>query len=81
MRLKSLGADLIVHFGHAKMVKHESIPTIYVEARATVNVDEAVGKSLSLLKDYTTVGLATSVQHLQALNQAREILRLSREKM
>ncbi len=74
---EELGADLIVHFGHAKMVKHESIPTIYVEARATVNVDEAVGKSLSLLKDYTTVGLVTSVQHLQALNQAREILTLA----
>ena len=71
---EGLGVDLIVHFGHAKMVKDEPIPTIYVEARATVTVDEAVEKSLPLLKDYTTVGLATSVQHLQALNQAREIL-------
>ena len=69
-----LGVDLIVHFGHAKMVKHEQIPTIYAEARATVTVDEAVEKSLPLLKNYTTVGLTTSVQHLQALNQAREIL-------
>jgi 2-(3-amino-3-carboxypropyl)histidine synthase len=71
---EGLGVDLIVHFGHAKMVKHEPIPTIYVEARATVTVDEAVEKSLPLLKDYTIVGLATSVQHLQALNHAREIL-------
>jgi 2-(3-amino-3-carboxypropyl)histidine synthase len=71
---EGLGVDLIVHFGHAKMVKHESIPTIYVEARTTVTVDMAVEQSLALLKDYTTVGLATSVQHLQMLNQAREIL-------
>ena len=71
---EGLGVDLIVHFGHAKMVKHEQIPTIYAEARATVTVDEAVEKSLPLLKNYTTVGLTTSVQHLQALNQAREIL-------
>jgi 2-(3-amino-3-carboxypropyl)histidine synthase len=71
---EGLGVDLIVHFGHARMVKHESIPTIYVEARATVTVDSAVEQSLALLKDYTTVGLATSVQHLQMLNQAREIL-------
>ena len=71
---EGLGVDLIVHFGHAKMVKYEPIPTIYVEARATVMVDNAVEKSLTLLKDYTTVGLATSVQHLQTLNQAREIL-------
>jgi 2-(3-amino-3-carboxypropyl)histidine synthase len=71
---EGLGVDLIVHFGHAKIVKREPIPTIYVEARATITVDKAVEKSLPLLKDYTTVGLATSVQHLQALNQAREIL-------
>jgi 2-(3-amino-3-carboxypropyl)histidine synthase len=71
---EGLGVDLIVHFGHAKMVKHESVPTIYVEARATVTVDKAVEQSLPLLSGYTTVGLATSVQHLQALNQASEIL-------
>lgn len=71
---EGLGVDLIVHFGHAKMVKHESVPTIYVEARATVTVDKAVEQSLPLLSGYTTVGLATLVQHLQALNQAREIL-------
>ena len=71
---ESLGVDLIVHFGHSKLVKHEQIPTIYVEARATVTVEKAVKKSLPLLSKYGKIGLATSVQHLQALNQAREIL-------
>jgi len=71
---EGLGVDLIVHFGHAKMVKHEAVPTIYVEARATVTVDEAVEKALPLLNDFTIIGLATSVQHLQTLNQARDIL-------
>ncbi len=71
---ESLGVDLIVHFGHSKLVKHEPIPTIYVEARAAVTVEKAVKKSLPLLSKYGKVGLATSVQHLQALNQAREIL-------
>jgi 2-(3-amino-3-carboxypropyl)histidine synthase len=37
-------------------------------------VDKAVEQSLPLLNGYITIGLATSVQHLQALNQAREIL-------
>ena len=71
---ESLGVDLIVHFGHAKLVKHEQIPTVYVEARATVTVEAAVEKSLPLLRNYAKIGLATSVQHLQTLNQAREIL-------
>ena len=71
---ESLGVDLIVHFGHSKLVKHEQIPTIYVEARATVKVDAALEQSLLLLSNYTKIGLATSVQHLQVLNQTRELL-------
>ena len=41
---------------------------------STVPVDKAVEKALPLLSKYVKIGLATSVQHLQALNQAREIL-------
>jgi 2-(3-amino-3-carboxypropyl)histidine synthase len=70
----SLGADLVVHFGHSKLVKHEPVPTIYVEARAAVNVNEALEKSLPLLEKYSKIGLATSVQHLQTLNETREFL-------
>jgi 2-(3-amino-3-carboxypropyl)histidine synthase len=69
-----LGADLIVHFGHSKLVKHEQVPTLYVEARATATIDNAVAKALPLLSKYSKIGLATSVQHLQVLNLARELL-------
>jgi 2-(3-amino-3-carboxypropyl)histidine synthase len=70
----SLGVDLIVHFGHAKLVKHSQIPTLYVEARATVAIDQAVEQALLLLSKYCKIGLAASVQHLQTVNQARDIL-------
>jgi 2-(3-amino-3-carboxypropyl)histidine synthase len=69
-----LGIDLIVHFGHAKLMKHEQVPTVYVEARATVTVAEAVEKSVPLLGKYAKIGLATTVQHVQTLDEAREIL-------
>jgi 2-(3-amino-3-carboxypropyl)histidine synthase len=71
---ESLGVDLIVHFGHARLVRYERVPTIYIEARATVNVEEAVGKALSLLKKWHRIGLATTVQHVQALDTVRELL-------
>ncbi len=71
---QSLGVDLVVHFGHSKLVKHEQVPTIYVEARAAVNVNEAVEKALPLLANFSKIGLATSVQHLQTLNETREFL-------
>ncbi|MEM2099286.1 MAG: diphthamide biosynthesis enzyme Dph2 [Candidatus Bathyarchaeia archaeon] len=69
-----LGVDLIVHFGHAKLVKHESVPTIYVEARATAIVDEVVRQAIPLLGGWSKIGLATTVQHVQMLDNVREIL-------
>jgi 2-(3-amino-3-carboxypropyl)histidine synthase len=69
-----LGIDLIVHFGHAKLLKHEPVPTVYVEARATVTVAEALKKAVPLLNKYGKIGLATTVQHVQTLDEAREIL-------
>jgi 2-(3-amino-3-carboxypropyl)histidine synthase len=71
---ETLGTDLIVHFGHARMLKHEKVPTVYVEARAAVAVVEAVEKSLPLLKDWSKIGLATTVQHIQLLDEVRESL-------
>ena len=71
---ESLKADLIIHFGHSKLAKHETIPTIYVETRATISVAEALEKSIPLLGDYSKIGLATTVQHIQTLDQVREIL-------
>lgn len=70
----SLDADLVIHFGHSKLVKHEPVATIYVEARAAANVNQAVEKALPLLSSYSKIGLATSVQHLQTLNETRELL-------
>ncbi len=71
---EDLDVDLIIHFGHARLLKHEKIPTLYLEARATVPVDEAVVSSLPLLSGYTRIGLATTVQHVQTLDAVREIL-------
>jgi 2-(3-amino-3-carboxypropyl)histidine synthase len=70
---ESLGVDLIVHFGHAKLVISK-IPTVYVEARSTAVVKEAVEKALPLLSKYRKIGLATTVQHLDTLKQARTML-------
>src|SRR3972149_4824540 len=71
---EGLGVDLIIHFGHAKLVTHEQVPTVYVEARATVTVDAAVEESIPLLSKWSKIGLATTVQHVQTLVDAREIL-------
>ncbi len=71
---ESLGADLIVHYGHAKSLKYEPVPTVYIEARSTVDVNEAVQKALPMLEKWRRIGLTTTVQHVQTLDAAREIL-------
>jgi 2-(3-amino-3-carboxypropyl)histidine synthase len=71
---ENLNVDLIVHFGHARMLRHEKVPTVYVETRATVAVDEAVEKSIPLLSNWSKIGLATTVQHIQLLDEVRERL-------
>ncbi|MEM3823327.1 MAG: diphthamide biosynthesis enzyme Dph2 [Candidatus Bathyarchaeia archaeon] len=71
---ESLGADLIIHYGHSKFLKHGRVPVVYIEARATLSVDEAIGKALSLLERWQKIGLTTTVQHVQALDGARELL-------
>ena len=71
---ESLGVDMTIHYGHSKLMKHERVPTIYVEARAAVNVDGTVEKALSMMKHWRNIGLATTVQHVQTLDVVREIL-------
>lgn len=71
---ESLGADLIIHYGHSKLFKYERVPTVYVEARAALNVDGAVKKALSMLKNWQKIGLTTTVQHVQTLDAVKEIL-------
>jgi len=71
---ESLGVDLIVHYGHSKLLKYERVPTIYIEARATVNVNGVVEKALPMLEDWQKIGLTTTVQHVQTIDDVREIL-------
>ncbi len=71
---ESLGADLIVHYGHSQAVEQERVPTIYIEAKARVSVKDAVKRALSLLKPWQHIGLATTVQHVDALEEAKELL-------
>ena len=71
---ESLGADLIIHYGHSPQIKQERVPTIYIEARAKISVKGAVKKAIPLLKPWNSIGLVTTVQHVHALKEAKELL-------
>ncbi|HTY75218.1 MAG TPA: diphthamide biosynthesis enzyme Dph2, partial [Candidatus Nanoarchaeia archaeon] len=71
---EAVGADLLVHFGHAKLMRHEKVATLYLEARATLPVEASILSAIPLLGDNCRIGLSTTVQHVQVLDIVREIL-------
>jgi len=71
---ENLDVDLIIHYGHSKMLKHERFPTIYVESRAALSIDKVVEKALPMIEKWQRIGLVTTIQHVQTLDNAREIL-------
>ena len=59
---RTVGADLIVHFGHAEFIRTD-FPVIYIEIKDILNLNPLLDKSLESIKDYTTIGLSYSIQH------------------
>lgn len=71
---EGLGADLVVHFGHAKMVPDHKPPALYIETHAKINIEPALQQALPLLLNYNTIGLATSIQHINTIPKVKQFL-------
>ena len=72
---ESLGVDLIVHYGHNRMLPDMGIPVIYVELRADFDVEELLNKAINQLEDWRRIGLASTIQHVHLLREVAEVLR------
>ncbi len=59
---KALGADLIIHFGHAKFLDTD-FPVVYIDVRDELNIEPYLQKSLQTLENFKTIGLSYSIQH------------------
>ncbi len=66
--------DLIIHFGHIEFPIDYKVPVIFIEAYSKINVMNAVSNSLELLKNYKKIGLVTTIQHLNLINQIKDFL-------
>jgi 2-(3-amino-3-carboxypropyl)histidine synthase len=71
---ENLNADLLIHFGHSPLTTQLRVPTVFIEAKAKAGIKEAVQEALPYLEDWRSVGLATVVQHVDMLSEARELL-------
>jgi len=63
-----VGADLIVHFGHAEFIKVD-YPVLYIEVKDILNLTPILEKSLESIKNIKTMGLSYSIQHRHDLNK------------
>jgi 2-(3-amino-3-carboxypropyl)histidine synthase len=71
---RTLKADAIVHYGHSRMI-HDVGNVLYVEVKATENVEQPLREALRLLAEEKRIGLATIVQHIGQLDYAARILK------
>ena len=71
-----LGADMIAHYGHAKMPGLRSpsdMAIAFFEARMDIDVSDVVESALELLEAYGPIGVATTVQHIHKLRDVVEL--------
>ncbi|MBS7619254.1 diphthamide biosynthesis enzyme Dph2 [Candidatus Bathyarchaeota archaeon] len=72
---EAVNADLIIHYGHDKMVLDEKIPLIYINARVNFEVDKLIDSASPFLKGWGRIGLATTIQHSHQLEEAANCLK------
>ena len=68
---EALGADLIVHFGHAEFIKMD-FPILYMEVRDELDLKPILEKSLKSLEKYKTISLSYSIQHRHDLDMIKK---------
>ena len=67
---EALGADLIVHFGHAPFTE-TNFPVLYVEVMDELELKPMLEKSLESLKNFKNLGLSYSIQHRHDLEEIK----------
>ncbi len=72
---KTVGADLIVHYGHSGMLEDTDTPVIYVDAKMHFDSEALVKTALPFIEGWGKIGLASTAQHIHALREVAEALR------
>ncbi len=71
---EALGADLIVHFGHAEFLKI-NFPIIYIEVKDILDLRPLLEKSLKALRKYNKIGFSYSIQHRHDVEKIEQFYR------
>jgi 2-(3-amino-3-carboxypropyl)histidine synthase len=71
---EALGADLLIHYGHSKMLSDSNLPILYVEARFDIDIDTVVDVAIPHIEGWRKIGLTSTVQHVHQLGELVESL-------
>jgi len=71
---KLLGVDLIVHYGHTQFAAADGLPVTFLDARSKLKLKPILKKIAYELTGRRTIGLATTLQHLDELKAVRDYL-------
>ncbi|MDO5848620.1 MAG: diphthamide biosynthesis enzyme Dph2 [Methanobrevibacter sp.] len=66
--------DLIIHYGHTPLPLKYEVPVYFVEAFSNIDIKPILNASMDKLKEYTKIGLVTTTQHLNRLNEIKDFL-------
>jgi 2-(3-amino-3-carboxypropyl)histidine synthase len=72
---KILGVDLIVHYGHSKMIDFNEIPVVYVDVNVDFDLTGLLQKVEPTIRKWSRIGLTTSIQHSNKLDKTYEVLK------
>ncbi|RLG04589.1 MAG: diphthamide biosynthesis enzyme Dph2 [Thaumarchaeota archaeon] len=73
---KAVGADAIIHLGHARFLEKSPIPTFYLECRKTdpAPILAALEKSAKILQGHHKIGVGVTIQWQDSLSPVRKKL-------
>jgi 2-(3-amino-3-carboxypropyl)histidine synthase len=71
---KLLGCDVILHIGHEKFLPRTEIPVVYWEYFIDADPAPILEKEFEKLKDFSKIGLITSIQFVKAIPMAKKYL-------
>jgi 2-(3-amino-3-carboxypropyl)histidine synthase len=78
---RAIGAERIIHWGHSDFGVRSRIPVEYREYRLTVDVKSVISTALPKLIGYERIGVLTTVQHLDQLDELKSLLREAGKKV
>lgn len=73
--------DLLVHFGHTPLPLQYEVPVLFMDTQFKLDPYPAIEEALDMLKDYKTIGLVTTTQHLHLINELIVLLEKNGKKV